>query len=376
LVRELVEKQFLIPVAEPLLGKEELSNVTKAVESGWISSKGEFIEQFEEEFAKYCGVKYGIATSNGTSALHLALVSLGIGPRDAVLVPTLTFVASANVVIYTGAKPVFIDSQPDYWCLDPDKIPKRVGPHVKAILPVHLYGHPCDMDAIQEFAEDKDLLIIEDCAEAHGAEFRGKRVGSFGNVSCFSFYGNKIITTGEGGMCLTDDYELAEKMRLLRDHGMSRTRSYWHEVVGFNYRMTNLQAAVGVAQLSKIDYILKRKREIAHSYEETLRGVSGLSFPKEMPWAKHVFWMYSILINPGIQSSRDALASFLRTKRIETRPFFSPIHKLPPYVQRKGYPVAEKLAERGLNLPSSPNLTLKQQDEICSAIQEFRKIPA
>ena len=345
----------MIPVAEPSLGEEELENVIKAVKSGWISSKGEFIEKFERDFARYCGVKHGIATSSGTTALHLALAALGIGKGDEVIVPTLTFVATANSVTYCNAKPVFIDSHPEYWCMDPEKIEERITENTRAIICVHLYGHPCDMDWIRDIAEDHELYIIEDAAEAHGAEYKGRKVGSFGDISCFSFYGNKIITTGEGGMCLTNDEELAEKMRLLKDHGMSRERKYWHEVVGFNYRMTNLQAAVGVAQLRKLDEFIEKKRQIARWYAEGLRDLAEKGFVTlhpEMPWAKCVYWMYSILVEDKYGITRDRLMEKLERNGIETRPFFHPIHKMPPYKSNESLDIAEKLSKKGMNLAS------------------------
>jgi len=348
-----------IPVAEPYIGDEELKNVIEAVKSGWISSKGKFIEEFEREFAKYCGVKYGVATANGTVALHLALKALGIGKGDEVIVPTLTFVATANAVTYCGAKPVFVDSHPEYWCIDPEKIEEKITPRTKAIILVHLYGHPCDMDKIMEIARNYSLYVIEDAAEAHGAEYKGKKVGSFGDISCFSFYGNKIITTGEGGMCLTNNEELAERMRNLRDHAMSKNRRYWHETIGFNYRMTNLQAAVGVAQLKKLDEFIEKKRQIAKWYKKGLRDLAEkrlITLHPEMKWAKCVYWMYSILIEDKARMSRDELTRKLENVRIETRPFFVPMHLLPMYNSGERLPVAEELARKGINLPSSVTL--------------------
>src|SRR6266849_8650115 len=241
-----------IPVAAPSIGEEEMANVMEAMRSGWISSLGAFIGQFERDFAAVCGVAHGVAVANGTTALHLALVAAGVGPGDEVIIPSLTFVATANVVHYCGATPMFADSDPETWQLDPAKLEARITPRTRAIIPVHLYGHPCDMDAILELSARRGLAVVEDAAEAHGAEYRGRRVGAVGTVGCFSFYGNKIITTGEGGMCVTDDAALAERLRLLRDHGMDPKRPYWHEVVGYNYRMTNLQAAVGVAQVKRL----------------------------------------------------------------------------------------------------------------------------
>ena len=366
----------MIPIAEPSLGEEELKSVTEAIRSGWISSKGKFIPEFEEKFARYCGVKYGVATSSGTTALHLALVALGIGPGDEVIVPTLTFIATANSVGYSGARPVFADSHPDYWCLDPERIEEAITPRTRAIIPVHLYGHPCDMDAITDMARRHDLYIIEDAAEAHGAEYRGAKVGSFGDIACFSFYGNKIITTGEGGMCLTNNEKLAEKMRILRDHGMNPERRYWHDTIGFNYRMTNMQAAVGVAQLEKLDKFMEKKRQIARWYAEGLRDLAEkrlLKLHPEMPWAKCVYWMYSILVEDGFGISRDELMQRLAEKGIETRPLFYPIHIMPPYKNNDGFPVAEEIAGKGINLPSGVSLTRRTIKKITTIANEVSR---
>jgi len=360
-----------IPVAEPSIGEEELKLVSEAVKSGWVSSKGKFIEEFEENFAKYIGAKYAIATSNGTSALHLALIALGIDHKHDLIIPTLTFASVANAVIYTGSKPVLIDSHPEYWCIDPEKIENKIGKSTKAIIPVHLYGHPCNIESIMKIAKEHNLYVIEDCAEAHGAQYKGKRVGSFGDIACFSFYGNKIITTGEGGMCLTNDEELADKMRILRDHGMRPERRYWHEIIGFNYRMTNLQAALGVAQLEKIDVFIKRKREIAETYNSLLKDVKGIALPPEMPWAKNVYWLYSILVDEkesGI--SRDKLMINLAENGFETRRFFYPIHTMPPYKKYAGddFHVAERLSSCGINLPSGIKLTKEEIEDIAQLI--------
>ena len=364
----------MIPIAEPSLGNEELNNIVDAVKSGWISSKGKFIPEFEERFAQYCGVKYGVATSNGTAALHLALVALGIGEGDEVIAPTLTFVATANVVKYTGAKPVFVDSHPDYWCIDPTKIEKAITPRTKMIIPVHLYGHPCDMDAILNIAHKHNLYVIEDAAEAHGAGYKGKKVGSFGDIACFSFYGNKLITTGEGGMCLTNDEELAQRMRILRDHGMNPNKRYWHEVVGFNYRMSNIQAAVGVAQLEKLDRFIEKKREIAGWYSEGLKELKERELIKlhpEIPWARCVYWMYSILITDDFSLSRDGLMKELDEKGIETRPLFYPIHVMPPYKCNDKFPIAEELSRRGISLPSSVKLTRHDIEAVVQGVRRY-----
>jgi perosamine synthetase len=362
----------MIPIAEPCLGEEELNNVIEAVKSGWISSKGKFIEEFEWKFANYCGRKYGVATANGTVALHLALEALGIKKGNKVIVPDLAFVAVANTVTYCNANPTFVDSHPEYWCINPEKIEEKISKNTKAIIPVHLYGHPCDMDWIMDIAKDYNLYIIEDAAEAHGAEYKNKKVGSFGDVSCFSFYGNKVITTGEGGMCLTNNEELAENMRILRDHGMNPNKRYWHDSVGFNYRMTNLQAAVGVAQLKKLGEFAEKKRKIAEWYSEGLKELEEKELIKlhsEMRWAKGVYWMYSILIEDKFGMSRDDLIKILEEREIETRSFFYPIHVMPPYKNEERFPVAEELARKGINLPSGVALTKNEIKQIVRHIK-------
>jgi len=363
---------YRYPVAEPEIGEEELKNVVEAVKSGWVSSKGKFIEDFENSFAKYVGVKYGVATSNGTVALHLALVALNIGKGDEVIVPDLTFAATINAVIYVGAKPVIVDINPDYWCIDPNKLEKAITQNTKAIIPVHLYGHPCDMEAIMEIASRHNLYVVEDAAEAHGAEYKGKKVGSFGRISCFSFYGNKIITTGEGGICLTNDNELAEKIKILRDHGMSPKRRYWHDVVGFNYRMTNLQAALGLAQLNKIERFIEKKRGIAKIYTEELSSIEGVTLHPEMPWAKCVYWLYSILID-NKKVTRDELAEKLKENGIETRNFFYPLHEMPIYRKYANltYPISSKISKQGLNLPSSVKLSEEDVKYIARKVREI-----
>jgi perosamine synthetase len=355
-----------IPVAEPEIGEEELKNVIEAVKSGWISSKGPFIEEFEGRFSSYIRMKHGIATSNGTTALHIALAALGVGKGDKVLVPSLAFIAVANAVTYTGAEPVFVDSHPEYWCMDPSKIEDKIDGQTKAIVVVHLYGHPCNMDEIMRLAQDHKLHVIEDCAEAHGAEYKGKKVGSFGIISCFSFYGNKIITTGEGGMCLTNNEGLSEKMRILRDHGMNPAKKYWHDVIGFNYRMTNLQAALGVAQLKKIDRLVNKKIEIAIAYKKLLQDLSAVTPAPEMPWAKNIYWLYSVLVN---KSLRNKIVEHLEKQGIETRPFFYPLHTMPPYKHNSSLPVAEELSARGLNLPSGYQLSENQIEEVVESLR-------
>lgn len=362
---------YRIPVARPDIGQEELEKVVQAVKSGWVSSKGPFIEEFQNGFSSYVGSKHAIAVSNGTVALHLALTALGVRRGDKVLVPSLTFIAAANAVTYTGASPVFLDSHPDYWCVDPEAVRKNITRDTKAIILVHLYGHPCDIHPILEIARRMGVCVVEDCAEAHGAEYKGKRVGSFGDVSCFSFYGNKIITTGEGGMCLTNNEELAAKMRILKDHGMNPEKRYWHDVIGFNYRMTNLQAALGVAQLEKIERLVSTKRGIAKRYKELLADTLGIVHAPKMSWAKSSYWFYSILVDSKI---RDEIMVNLDHQGIETRPFFYPIHRLPPYKHRIRLPTSEELSSRGLNLPSGPRITEEEIETVASCLQKALRV--
>jgi len=329
---------------------------------GWISSAGRFVTRFEQMLADYCGVRFAVATSNGTAALHLALLALDIGPGDEVVVPTLTFIATANAVSYTGARPVFVDSESETWNIDPSKIEEAVTSHTKAIIPVHLYGRPANMDPILKIALKCGLAVVEDAAEAHGARYKGCCVGSIGDMGIFSFYGNKIITTGEGGMIVTDNEDLAGKLRLLRDHGMSGNQRYWHPVMGYNYRLTNLQAAVGVAQMEKMDDILKAKRRIAQAYHEGLQNVSGISLQPEAPWGSSVCWLYSILVEPDVfGATRNEVMAALQAQNVETRPLFPPVHTQPIYNTGQILPVAERLAKTGLSLPSAIGL---QQDEI------------
>jgi len=354
----------MIPICEPILGDEELHNVVECIKTGWISSQGKFVTQFEQEFASYIGMRHGVATTSGTSALHLALVALGISKGDEVIVPVLTFVATANVVRYTGATPIFVDATIDNWCIDTAQIEEAITQRTKAIIPVHLYGHPCYMDAIMSLAEKHNLYIIEDVAEAQGAKYKGKKVGSFGDINCFSFFANKIITTGEGGICLTNDKELASKMRILRDHGMNPARRYWHNVIGYNYRMTNLQAAVGLGQLHKADELLIKRAKIAMKYNNRLKG-TDITLPPNEDWAEPVMWIYTILTK-----HKEKIASALKKEGIETRPIFYPVTLFPPYKQQKEYPTANRLSLTGVSLPSSPKLTNNEIEYICEVIRE------
>jgi perosamine synthetase len=364
--------QTFIPIAMPVLGNKELEYVSEAIRTGWISSQGRYVAEFEELFSHYCGVRYGIAVTSGTAALHLALAVLGIGSGDEVIIPPLTHIACANMVTLTGAKPVLVDCTWDTWGIDPNRVEEKITSRTKAIMVVHLYGHPVDMDPILEIADKYGLYVIEDAAEAHGAEYKGRRVGSLGHIGCFSFYANKIITTGEGGMIVTDDPALAAKARKLRDQAYESERRFWHRELGFNYRMTNVQAAIGVAQMERIDEFINIRRRNARLFNELLGEVTGITLPPEASWAKNVYWMYSILVNDDFGMSRDQLAAYLKEQGIDTRPFFYPIHLQPLYEHQfrgENYPVAEELSKRGMNLPSGNNLTEAQVRRIADAIK-------
>ena len=376
--RETNRRVKLIPVCEPLLGGKELEYVTDCLKTNWISSKGKYIGEFEQKFADYCGCKYGISTTNGTTALHLALASLEIGPGDEVIVPTFTMIATGFAIVYTGATPVLVDAEPETWNIDTTKIEERMTPRTKAIMPVHIYGHPCDMDPIMEIAERHNLYVIEDAAEAHGAEYKGRKTGGIGHVNCFSFYANKIITTGEGGMVVTNDEKIAEKARRLKDLAHSSGKRFLHTDIAFNYRMTNIQAAIGLAQFEEIDKFVEMRRAHAHLYNSLLKDIEGIRLPPEKEWAKNIYWMYSILIEDEFDMSRDELMEKLMEKGIETRTFFIPVHQQPAFqkmnlFQGESYPVAEELSRKGLYLPSGSGLTTEQIEYICRTIKQIRK---
>ena len=368
-------KRF-IPVAAPVLEGNEKLYLLDCIESTWISSSGKYIDLFEEAFANFCGVEYALSCCNGTAALHLALLSLGVGPGDEVIIPTLTFVATANAVAYCGATPVFLDSEPDTWNLDPYQIESQITPRTKGIIVVHIYGHPVDMDPVMEISRKRGLFVIEDSAEALGAEFNGHRVGSLGDIGTFSFYGNKIVTTGEGGMVVTKDGDLANKVRQLKGQGMDPKRRYWFPIVGYNYRMTNVAAAIGLAQLEMIDWHIARRRSIAKQYDQHLSGVSGISLQPEKPWARNVYWMNSVVLDQKLLISRDAVMAKLQKVGIETRPFFYPMHILEMYrtiaLDRK-FPVADRLASSGFNLPSSAALSDDDVAFVCDQLIQILK---
>ena len=363
---------FMIPMAKPYFDEKETLYVQEAVKSTWVSSKGSFLDTFSKKFAAFCNVKYASTISNGTAALHLALLALGVGHSHEVIVPDFTFAATATAVLHANAKPVLVDVERETGCITADAISKKITKRTKAIIPVHLYGHPCKMDEIMELANRHDISVVEDAAESHGAEVNKRRVGSFGHISCFSFYGNKIITTGEGGMCVTDDNELYAKMELLKNHGMTASRRYWHDVLGYNYRMTNLQAAVGVAQMEKIDFFINERIRIAKSYVyhlSDLKKQSIIELPACKPWAKNVYWMFNILIKNSKVSKQELMKSLVDSG-IESRPFFYPLHRMPPYHSNEKFPVSDYISDHGISLPSYAGMEEKDIDYICDCIKK------
>ena len=367
----------IIPVCEPTLDGNELKYVQQAVETNWISSAGGFIRDFEARFAEECGAKYGIACANGTVALHLALATLGLEPGDEVIIPAFTMIATINAVTYCGATPVLVDNELDFWQMDVEDVARKITPRTKAIIPVHIYGHPVDMDALNELACRHGITVIEDAAEAHGAEYKGRRTGGLGAAAAFSFYGNKILTTGEGGMITTNDQDIARLAWNLRDHAFSSERHFWHKFVGFNYRMTNLQAAVGLAQVERLNELVAARRRNAAHYTSLLRDIPGITTPPEAPWAKNVFWMYGIMVErDSFGMNRDQLRSVLADNGIETRTFFIPMHCQPVYWKTfKGqrFPVAERLCRDGFYLPSSSSLTVGEIERVAAVISSAQQ---
>ncbi len=361
----------VIPVAAPVLAGNERAYVLDCLESTWISSNGAYLERFERAFAEFCGVRHAIACCNGTAALHLALLALGVGPGDEVIIPTLTFVATANAVRYCGANPVFVDSDPATWNLDPAAVAAAVTPRTRAVLAVHLYGHPAAVGPLREVCARHGLPLVEDAAEAHGAEYRGRRVGSLGDVATFSFYGNKIVTCGEGGMVVTDDDGLAARARLFRGQGMDPDRRYWFTVLGYNYRMTNVAAAIGLAQLERADWHMARRRDVAARYRERLARVPGLVFQAEEDAVKHAYWMFTVVLGDDAPADRDAVMTHLLDDGVETRPVFYPIHTLPPHREppQGPFPVAERVARRGFNLPTWAGLSPEDVESVSAALE-------
>lgn len=363
-----------IAVSEPNLTQKEKSYLMKAFSSSWLSSSGEYVNRFEDAFARHVShTKRALAVNSGTSALHIAIASLGIKPGDEVILPAFTMIATINSVSYTGATPVLADSDPHTWNMDINQIEAAITPKTRAIIVVHTYGAPVQMDSILQFARRHNLWIIEDAAEAHGASWKGQSVGGIGHVGAFSLYANKLITTGEGGIVTTNNPHIVERIALLRNHAFARDRHFWHRTIGYGYRLTNLQAAVGLAQVERIDSLLRIKRANAALYNEGLSNIPGLILPFEAPDAKHSYWMYGILVNrKQFGMSRDALRTYLASRGIETRSFFTPLHFQPAYFEMfkgKRFPVAESLGKDGLYLPSSTTLKRHDIGRICETIK-------
>lgn len=361
--------EIKIPIYQPTLDGNEKKYVNECLDTSWISSRGKFIPLFEEKFADFVGTSHATAVSNGTVALHLALVTLGIGEGDEVIVPSFTYIASVSTIVITGAKPVFVDSLENTWQVDPADVRRKITPHTKAIMAVHIYGHPCEMDELKSIAKEHNIFLIEDCAEAFGSLYKGKHVGTFGDISTFSFYGNKTITTGEGGMVITNDETLYDRAYHLKMHGLAKYREYWHDVIGFNYRMTNICAAIGLAQLEKAEEKIRMKRELRSCFDSNLKGVP-VKPHGEYGDVFHSYWMYSILTDTPRQ--REDLRNHMRAKGIETRPSFYPAHTMPMFSQKfQKLPVAEYLGWCGINLPSWPGLKVEDIKYITDVIKSF-----
>lgn len=362
-----------IPIAAPsLIGNEE-KYLIDCINSNWISSQGKYIHEFQRSFSSYHDNTPSLCTSSGTTALHLALLALDIGQGDEVIIPNITFGASANVIYHAGAVPVLVDINPDTWTIDIKLIEEAITHKTKAIMPVHLYGHPCDMDPIMYLAEKYNLKVVEDCAEALGAEYKSKKVGLIGDIGCFSFFANKVISTGEGGMVLSKNSSLMSCMEILRDHGMSKEKRYWHLLPGFNYRLTNMQASIGLAQMENLDLFLNHRKKIISCYQRRLSCIDSISIPRTKAWATNIHWLFTIEVHSNGEQNRDSLAKFLRTKNIDTRTVFSPLHIQPAYCKKMNlaFPVSDKFSSEGLCLPTSNSIPMSDIEFICDCIAEY-----
>jgi perosamine synthetase len=361
--------EIKIPVYQPSLTGNEKKYVNECLDSTWISSKGKYVGLFEEKFASYIGIQHAATVSNGTVALHLALLALGIGAGDEVIVPTLTYIASVNAIAYTGATPVFVDSLADTWQMDPEDVARKITPRTRGVMAVHLYGHACDLGSLRTICDQHGIFLIEDCAEAIGSQYKGRHVGNFGDISTFSFFGNKTITTGEGGMVITNDETLFDRSVHFKGQGLAKHRQYWHDVIGYNYRMTNICAAIGLAQLEQAEKFIKRKIEIAAIYKKELNGID-VEFHEQHEDVLHSYWMCSLLVPQP--KHRDPFRDHLQNEGIETRPLFYPAHTMPMYSNKyQKHPVAENLGWRGVNLPSYPSLKDNELQFIIDRIKEF-----
>lgn len=366
-----IDPSETILTAGPSISSRECSYALDAVRYGWNSQWNNYIKRFEEKFADYLGVKYALTTACCTGALHLSLITLGIGPGDEVIVPDITWVASAQVVNYVGATPIFADIQPDSWCLDPDSFEAKITDRTKAVIPVHLYGHPAKMDRIMEIARKYNLYVVEDAAPSIGAEFEGQKTGTFGDFAAFSFQGAKLAVTGEGGMIVTSNKELYDRMYTVWDQGRI-PGTFWIGEVGWKYKMSNIQAAIGLGQLERVDELIEAKRRIFSWYREGLEGVKRVKLNHEMPWARSIYWMVSIYLDEGAGISRDELMQKLKGRNIDTRPVFPAISQYPIWPKKQEpQPVALRIGNQAINLPSGVCLKREQVEYICSSIREI-----
>lgn len=363
-----------IPVAQPNFNGKEREYVLDCIDTTWVSSAGKYVQGFEEKFADFCDTKYALSCCNGTVALHLPLLAMGIGEGDEVIIPALTYIATCNAVKYVNATPVFADIDPDTWNLDPTKIEEKITEKTKAIIVVHLYGNPADMDAIMDIAKRHKLYVIEDAAEAHGALYKGRKVGSIGDVGTFSFFGNKVITTGEGGMVVTNNTKLNEKMRLFKGQGVDPQKRYWHTVVGYNYRMTNIEAAIGLAQLENIDTHISLRKNVMELYSKYLEEVKDyVTFQKVEKEDSSIYWMVSLIFNDNVKLERDEIMQKLQDAGIETRPVFYVINDMPPYKSDEVFEHASRISDRGINLPTYGTITEEEVKYVCDALIEIIK---
>ena len=366
----------MIPVNQPLLNGREKELLNECIESGWISSDGPFVTEFERKFAAYIGCKQGIAVCNGTAALETAIYAAGIGKGDEIIMPSFTIISCAIAAIRLGAVPVLVDAEPETWNMDVNQIEKRITSRTRAIMPVHIYGHPVDMDPVIEVAKKHNLMVIEDAAEVHGAEYKGRKCGSMGDVSAWSFYANKNITTGEGGMVLTSDSRIAERAVSYRNLCFQPERRFYHTELGYNFRLTNLQAAVGVAQLERIEEFIAIKRRLGEYYRRKLSAIPGIKCQIEKSWAKTVYWMYCIELDQSLDLDANALMIELGKRGIGTRPFFLGLHEQPVMhdlglFKGEHYPVTERIARQGLYLPSGLTLTEGLIDQVVDNVRDI-----
>jgi perosamine synthetase len=364
----------VIPVSEPLIGSNVLPLIRECIETGWISSEGRFIREFEAKWAEYCGVSHGVAVANGTCALQIAVKALGLELGSEVILPSFTIISCVTAIIEAGCVPVLVDAEPETWNMALDQVEAKITPRTRALMPVHMFGHPVDMRRLMEIAGRHDLRVIEDAAEAHGAEVSNRRAGGIGDMGCFSFYANKIVTTGEGGMVVTNDADYAERLRSLRNLGFRSDRRFFHTEIGYNYRLTNLQAAVGVAQIECIDQHIRHKRWMADSYRKRLAGLP-ISAPVERNWAKNVYWMYGVVLDESVPFDAIEFARRLRERGVDTRPLFLGMHEQPVLrdmglFHDEPYPVTQRLSQRGLYLPSGLTLTEEQIDRVCDVVRD------